>query len=95
MISSLLSFMGFFFFFQVWDCETGTVRLTFEVPSTGSFANSCIFSEDSSVILFGGGDKVVYAYNNYTGCAISCFETSGCIVAILSIGGKCLLCGSY
>jgi hypothetical protein len=73
---------------QVWNCETGIVRLTFQVPSPGRFANSCIFSEDNSLILFGGDDKFVYAYNNVTGLPITSFRTSGCIVAILSTAGK-------
>jgi WD40 repeat protein len=80
---------------QVWNCETGIVRLTFQVPSLGSFANTCIFSEDSSMILFGGNDKVVYVYDNNTGHSISRFETSGCIIAILSIAGKYVICGCY
>jgi len=79
-------------FLQVWDYKTENVRLTWQVPSTGSFANSCIFADDSSVIFFGcGDDKVVYAYDNDTGCSVSSFETSGCIIAILSIAGKYIL----
>jgi hypothetical protein len=78
----------FFFFLQVWNCETEVVRLTFQVLSPGRFANSCIFSEDNSLILFGGDDKVVYAYDNITGVHIRSFSTSGCIVAILSTAGK-------
>jgi len=62
-----------------------------QVPSKGSFANSCIFADDSSVILFGGDDKVVYACDNDTGYSISSFKTSGCIIAILSITGKYIL----
>jgi WD40 repeat protein len=72
----------------VWDYETENVRLTLQVPSPGSFANSCIFSDDSSMILFGGDDKVVYAYDNVTGYAVSSFKTSGCVIAILSIAGN-------
>jgi len=75
---------------QVWDYKTENIRLTLQVPSTGSFANSCIFSDDSSVILF-GGDKFVYAYDNDTGCSVSSFKTSGCIIAILSMAGKYIL----
>jgi len=78
-------------FVQVWDYKTEKVRLTLQVPSMGSFANSCIFAEDSSVILFGGDDKVVYAYDNDTGCSVSSFKTSGSIIAILSIAGKYIL----
>jgi hypothetical protein len=62
-----------------------------QVPSTGSCANSCIFTDDNSLILFGGDDKVVYAYDNDTGCYVSCFKTFGCIIAILSISGKYIL----
>jgi WD40 repeat protein len=62
-----------------------------QFPAPGCFANSCIFSGDSSVILFGGDDKVVYAYDNDTGCSVSSFETSGCVIAILSIAGKYIL----
>jgi WD40 repeat protein len=84
-----------FISFQVWSCETGIVRLAFQVPSPRSFANSCIFSEDSPIILFGGNDKVVYVYDNNTGHLISRFETSGCIIAILSTGGKYVICEYY
>ena len=76
---------------QVWDYKTENVRLTLQIPSTGSFASSCIFADDSSVILFGGDDKVVYAYDNDTGYSISSFKTFGCIIAILSIAGKYIL----
>jgi WD40 repeat protein len=76
---------------QVWDYKTENVRLTLQVPSTGSFANSCIFADDNSVILFGGDDKFVYACDNDTGSSVSNFETSGCIIAILSITGKYIL----
>lgn len=72
-------------FVKVWDYKTENIRLTLQVPSTGSFANSCIFSDDSSVILYGGDNKFVYAYDNDTGCSVSSFKTSGCIIAILSI----------
>jgi hypothetical protein len=43
------------------------------------------------MILFGGEDKVVYAYDNDTGHFVSSFKTSGCIIAILSITGKYIL----
>ena len=65
--------------------------MTLQVPSAGSFANSCIFTDDSSVILYGGDDKVVYAYGNDTGCSLSSLKTAGCIIAILSIAGKYVL----
>jgi len=87
-IINITDFFFSFYFLQVWDYKTENVRLTLQVPSTGSFANSCIFADDSSVILFGGGDKVVYAYDNDTGYSVSSFKTSGCIIAILSIAGK-------
>jgi WD40 repeat protein len=86
---------SFFISLQVWNCETGIVRLTFQVPSPGSFANSCIFSEDSSMILFGGNDKVVYVYDNNTGDLISRSETCGCIIAILGTAGKYVIYGYY
>jgi WD40 repeat protein len=72
---------------QVWNCETGIVRLTFQVPAARSFASSCIYSEDSRMILFGGSDKVVYVYNSNTGHLISRFENSGCIIATFSTAG--------
>ena len=84
-------FTFLFSFLQVWDYKTENVRLKLEVPSAGSFANCCIFADDSSVILFGGDDKVVYAYDNDTGCSVSRFETSDRIIAILSITGKYVL----
>lgn len=80
---------------QVWNCETGIVRLTFQIPPPGSFANSCIFSEDSSMILFGGTDSVVYVHDNGTGNLISRFETCGCIIAILGTAGKYVIHGYY
>jgi hypothetical protein len=76
------------YFLQVWGCETGIARLTLQVPSPGKFAKSCIFSEDSSMILFGGDDKVVHAHDSATGHHISNFRTSACIIAIFSIAGK-------
>jgi hypothetical protein len=47
------------------------------------------------MILFGGSDKVVYVFDNNTSRLISRFENSGCIIAILSTGGKCVICGYH
>ena len=72
----------------MWSCKTGEIRLTFQVPSELCFPNRCIFSEDESLIFFGGSDKEIYAYDNSTGSPVTNFTTSGDVIGIMIVRGK-------
>ncbi|KAJ9583731.1 hypothetical protein L9F63_021930, partial [Diploptera punctata] len=72
---------------KVWSAINGEIRLTIQVPSDLCFANICIFSENESLILFGGNDKVIYAHENSTGNVITSFPTSGDVIGIMNVSG--------
>ncbi|XP_049805088.1 apoptotic protease-activating factor 1-like [Schistocerca nitens] len=69
---------------KVWDSETGAEKLHIDVPNN-SKPNSCTFSNDDTLLYFGGEDSHLYVYSAEFGTFLSGLGNDGPIVTILGI----------